>query len=153
MTNDFFRGAAALSLILGLLAAGYYYLGDNNSEIESFSETQNISTASEENEIIKLTEEISSLENTIASLEEADDSNPGNTQTQESVKIAILEIEPGMNLQDISERLLQLQIIDNRNNFHEVVRSSGSEQNIQIGTYEINDAMSLEEIAELITAG
>ncbi|SDN42014.1 hypothetical protein [Alkalicoccus daliensis] len=151
MNSDFLRGAAALSFILGVISAVYYYVfSEENTVEENFSSNQVQEV--EENESEELTEEIQRLEETILSMqEEINSGSPDNSSDQDDIhRVAILEINSGMNLEEISERLVQLQMIEESQDLKDAVRANDLAQNIQIGTYEINDTMSPEEIAHLI---
>ncbi|MEW9500425.1 hypothetical protein [Jeotgalibacillus marinus] len=63
----------------------------------------------------------------------------------------ILVIEPGMTSPEISEQLVQKDIITDANALNNYLADQGLTNNIQTGEYDLNSTQSIEEIAALIT--
>ncbi|MBR7554374.1 endolytic transglycosylase MltG [Allobacillus sp. SKP8-2] len=62
-----------------------------------------------------------------------------------------MEIEQGMNSSDIADSLERNKIINDRKPFIDYLAEHDLSQTIQLGSYEIDSSMSIEEIAKLIT--
>ncbi len=62
-----------------------------------------------------------------------------------------LEIRQGMNSPDVSGKLEESNIIESAEQLEEYLRSMDWESSVQIGTFEVNNNMSIEEIAKIIT--
>lgn len=56
-----------------------------------------------------------------------------------------------MNSTEISQLLANEQIISDANDFDEYLEARDLQRSIQIGQYEVNNEMTLSEIAQLIT--
>ena len=63
----------------------------------------------------------------------------------------ILVIEPGMTSPEISEQLVQKDIITDENALNNYLADQGLTNRIQTGEYDLNSTQSIEEIAALIT--
>jgi hypothetical protein len=95
-----------------------------------------------ENEIAELKEQL----NTIKTESEKEKSSP----TSEKYQLT-LTIESGMTPADIEEKLKQAKIISDDEQFVQYIVDKDYADNIQIGDFLVNSAMSFEEIAKLIT--
>lgn len=62
-----------------------------------------------------------------------------------------LDIKPGMNTLAVAKELKENKIIEDEDAFHFYLASNDLSKRIQIGTYELNSSMTIEEIAKLIT--
>lgn len=62
-----------------------------------------------------------------------------------------LEIESGMNSEQISSILEQIKIIDDANNFEQYLTDHHYNTKVQIGNFELNSEMTYEEISKIIT--
>lgn len=62
-----------------------------------------------------------------------------------------LDIMPGMNTLAVAKELKENKIIEDEDAFHFYLASNDLSKRIQIGTYELNSSMTIEEIAKLIT--
>lgn len=62
-----------------------------------------------------------------------------------------LDIMPGTNTLAVAKELKENKIIEDEDAFHFYLASNDLSKRIQIGTYELNSSMSIEEIAKLIT--
>ncbi|MET0785870.1 MAG: hypothetical protein ABWY25_04130 [Paenisporosarcina sp.] len=75
------------------------------------------------------------------------DTKKGTTDQNKSVLI----VRPGMNSPEISSLLENAKIIKNRKDFDQFLTDNQLAESIQIGTYELNSSMTIEEIADIIT--
>ncbi|MBE3570661.1 MAG: endolytic transglycosylase MltG [Bacillales bacterium] len=62
-----------------------------------------------------------------------------------------LTISPGTTTDHIAHRLEQEKIINSASQFSEYMNQNGFSEKLQIGTYDINSQMTMEEIAKTIT--
>lgn len=154
MSKIFLKGAAVCCLVLGIIAAGYYYMGSE----ASFSETAPVSADQDAipeetlDEIAMLTEEIKNLEeiHSQAATEAETPKGESTAEASENFK-TILEIEEGATAKIVTERLHHLQIISEPVRFREIFRENEATRQIQIGTYQLSSDMDYEEIISLIT--
>ncbi|MCD8508760.1 MAG: hypothetical protein LRY73_01900 [Bacillus sp. (in: Bacteria)] len=71
---------------------------------------------------------------------------------QETVIKAVLVIEGGMSTRDISNQLINLNIIEDRTAFENYVNESGLERSLRFGEYELASDMTIQEIARIISS-
>lgn len=61
-----------------------------------------------------------------------------------------LTIEKGMSSRDIARKLHEMNIIEDEHSFEQYLISQGYSKTLQIGSFELHDGMSYEEIANII---
>ncbi|PYZ94296.1 hypothetical protein CR194_01825 [Salipaludibacillus keqinensis] len=160
--KDSFRGAAAGLFLAGTVLAATYYMQpevlsyDETAVLEEQSETTLSKGEYEQLEQLEVENEAlrKQLEGVEDSSQENDDSEEPETNTEESdpVYFSILSIEPGMTSQDISEKLVRLNIIHDSESLAQELAAQGVEDRIQLGEYTLNSDMSVEEIVTIITS-
>ncbi|MBM7660834.1 type I site-specific restriction endonuclease [Bacillus mesophilus] len=166
MSKGFLQGLAVGILITtALLTVAFYTIeGEdtkspkqvlNEEVIANFlnENNQTIITDKEYDRLKQLEEEHQELTH---SLEEADKQEPAETQTEESETankevIFLLSIQQGMTVPEITERLEEMKIIEDRTQLATYLKDQGWEGSIQVGEFELSSAMSVEEIARVIT--
>lgn len=77
---------------------------------------------------------------------EKKDENANNLVTK-----SFLVILPGMNSEQISATLVRAGVIESNKEFQDYMQSNSLTGLIQIGEYELNSSMTIEEIATIIT--
>lgn len=176
-SKDAFRGVAASLFLSGSILAGFYYfqpemiaveinseeITENELDLSSIEKQGYIALSEEEhskqqNEFTELQLENEKLIRQITQLEESmnpkeeESSSSISPETSKDLFYSILSIEQGMTSQDISDKLLKLNIIENRASFVLELSEKEVEDRIQIGKYTLNNQMSIEEIVQLITS-
>lgn len=120
-----------------------------NALIDESPETQ---ASLEENEMIITTDEYESLQNEIAEWEDRMNQIESAEETpNEEIARMILSVESGMTSPDISSALYQNGLITDESAFNEYLSDQGLTDRIQIGDYDLNSTMSIEQMAKLIT--
>ncbi len=103
-----------------------------------------------EAELIQLETEIKKLEESIAHLK--NEKKAKTTKEDASpTKYYVLEVVKGMNSPDVSDQLEKATIIESASKFEEYLQTKNWGSSIQIGIYELNSKMTIEEIAKIIT--
>jgi len=163
-SKDTFQGAAASLFLAGSVLAGLYFFQpemieinseDNEedqghvflSEEEYAKQDEQFNELQTENDLLQ--EQVKQLEESLDE-EEKESSHPPKTNVP--LFYSILSIEQGMTSQDISSKLLMLNIIESRDSFEQELLDKEVENRIQIGQYTLDNQMSIEEIVQLITA-
>ncbi|WP_053074953.1 MltG/YceG/YrrL family protein [Ornithinibacillus californiensis] len=72
-------------------------------------------------------------------------------QTEEQVKDYQLVIQSGMNSDDVADLLYANGIVDDAVAFNQYLEQNGYQHVIRTGTYDVNEQMSYQEIAIIIT--
>jgi len=106
-----------------------------------------------ENRVIELSasQEVEETdESTETDSESESDTAPSNDSSDVTTRF-ILRIESGMTSPDISEQLVTYDIISDESAFNEYLNEQQLTDRIQIGEYDLNSSLSIEEIAALIT--
>jgi dTDP-4-amino-4,6-dideoxygalactose transaminase len=80
--------------------------------------------------------------------QKSDSSHETKNESSRSIR---LTITPGMTTDHIAHRLEQEKIINSASQFNEYMKQNGFSQKLQIGTYELNSQMTMEEIVKTIT--
>lgn len=136
-------------MIEALTAEGYYI---SDQEHETTPQVNENNTSIEENDLSENDEETE--ESTEPSSPEQPDQNstdedtPGDT-TSETDNF-ILSIQPGMTITEVANYLMVASLIDSRDEFVTYLYDNGYGTNIQIGEFELNRDMSLDEVVETI---
>ncbi|TFB23801.1 hypothetical protein E3U55_03025 [Filobacillus milosensis] len=142
------------------------YLKDEGFAVVSSSEYDEILREKQqlENEIAQIKEEQSKKEDednkekseTEQNTEENNESNAGTQndeekETEDNNKSFTLNIQSGMTSIDIANELETAQIIDNADEFNNYLEQNNYSRQIQLGEYQLNNSMSFNEIADVIT--
>lgn len=77
--------------------------------------------------------------------------NPKDAKKQKEKIIYKLTISKGMSSMEISELLADVGVVKDANTFNEYLEKENLQGSIQIGTFQLNNEMSEEEIAKKIT--
>ncbi|CAM3799012.1 endolytic transglycosylase MltG [Alkalicoccus chagannorensis] len=158
------QGAAAGCLFSGAVLAALYVSGLMSAEEESGGDGQtdetDVITVDEhasiiedlENDIERLSQELTAAEaeEPASSTADPEEQQENEEREEELIYVSLLEIESGMTSEDVVRELARQNIIDSRNAFTEALRDSGSENEIQTGTYEVRSDMTEDEIMDLI---
>ncbi len=152
---------------VGLLTATFifgiiYWVEGNSNEVNDFSNVpeNEIQTYIEEQELkllsqdeyTNLVDENEELKAQLNALEKDNNTSDGSaSSTEKDVFHYVLEIEQGMNSSDIADSLERNKIINDTKPFIDYLAEHDLSQTIQLGSYEIDSSMSIEEIASLIT--
>lgn len=80
--------------------------------------------------------------------EEEKTEQPKNENTSFSYT---LEVKSGMSSTDISNKLAEVKVINNTDDLEKYLQEKDWARKIQIGTFEVNNKMSIDEIARIIT--
>ncbi|MBM6617246.1 hypothetical protein [Bacillus suaedaesalsae] len=164
MTKGFMRGFS-LGIILTCLLVFFIdnpFRKDNESLVtkETPLTEQSISAAlKEKGQVAISTEEINRLKQIEQQLatkpaEEAEEATPAQDEssTEQDAPITyVLEIQSGMASTEISKKLAEVKVINNAADLDNYLQEKDWEGKIQIGTFEVNSKMSLDEIARIIT--
>lgn len=62
-----------------------------------------------------------------------------------------LEVKSGMSSTDISNKLAEVKVINNADDLEKYLQEKDWARKIQIGTFEVNNKMAIDEIARIIT--
>ncbi len=115
-------------------------------------ESPEAETILEDNEMVITTDEYDSLQNEIDRWEERVSQLESSDQEQETaISRMILSVESGMTSPDISSALFENGLIDDETAFNEYLSDQSLTDRIQIGDYDLNSTMTIEQIAKLIT--
>lgn len=152
--KDLFRIVGTAFILTGIFL---YFSFQTDADSQSKSE---INTLSEEitrlkGKLQKTEEELAHLQTirTEAELpeENADSEKTSNNEDATQVQKTILQIEEGTTSKEVSNRLVKTGIIEDADSLNAYLKDNDLEKSIQIGVYEIDKTMSIEEIAHLIT--
>ena len=100
----------------------------------------------EELEAVK--QQLAELQLNIDNASNEDSKQTVNTQP---VRTTILTIEPGMTPSEVSNILENTQIIDNKNDLDDYLIENKLTSRVQVGKYELNSEMSIQQIVDIIT--
>ncbi|KIL48529.1 hypothetical protein KP77_23160 [Jeotgalibacillus alimentarius] len=143
-------GLGMMASALVLYSAVYFFNSAPDSEAADTNENEVILSSEEYNtlqqELVEWEERVHSLEREAAELSEPEEEGEG-----EQITRMILTIESGMTSPEISEQLFSYGLIDNEDSFNEYLADQSLTDNIQIGQYDLNSTMTVEQIAKLIT--
>jgi cell division protein YceG involved in septum cleavage len=174
-SKDTLRGASVGLFLAGSIMTGFYYLQPemieyemnledseenidlSSMEEEGFTIVSEDEHAKQQKQLSKLQTKNDMLQNQVIQLEESveeEDNHSSNHSPENSHTIfySILSIEYGMTSQEISNKLLILNIIENSDLFEQELTEKEVQERIQIGQYTLNNQMSIEEIVQLITS-
>ncbi|MFC0089559.1 endolytic transglycosylase MltG [Allobacillus sp. GCM10007491] len=151
-------GLLTATFIFGLI----YWMEVNSNEVKDFSNVpeSEIQTYIEEQELkllpqdeyTNLVDKNKELKAQLKALKkESSTSDDSASSNEKDVFHYVLEIEQGMNSSDIADSLERNKIINDRKPFIDYLAEHDLSQTIQLGSYEIDSSMSIEEIAKLIT--
>ncbi|MBM7577591.1 endolytic transglycosylase MltG [Jeotgalibacillus terrae] len=145
-------GLGMMASALVLYSAGYFFNSVPHSEPTDTTGNEIILSSEEYNslqqELLEWEERVNSLEQAAAELSEPEDEGD---EEGEQITRMILTIESGMTSPEISEQLFSYGLIDNEDSFNEYLAEQSLTDKIQIGQYDLNSTMTVEQIAKLIT--
>jgi DNA polymerase IIIc chi subunit len=166
MSKGFLQGLAIGILITtALLTLAFYSIEEESTgspkqvlteeAIANFinKNNQTVITNEEYNRLKQLEEENQELAH---KLEQAVDQDPAETQqkdtnTDNKEVIYLFSIQQGMTVPEITERLEKMKIIKDQSQLADFLKDQGWEGSIQVGEFELSCAMSVEEVARVIT--
>ncbi|MFC0014818.1 MULTISPECIES: endolytic transglycosylase MltG [Allobacillus] len=151
-------GLLTATFIFGII---YWMEGNSNEskdssnvpekEIQTYIEEQELKLVSQD-EYTNLLNKNEELRAQLDALEkENSKSDESASSSEKDVFRYVLEIEQGMNSSDIADLLERNEIINDTKPFIDYLAEHDLSQTIQLGSYEMNSSMSIEEIANLIT--
>lgn len=73
-----------------------------------------------------------------------------NQESSADTSSFILTIEPGMTITEVSNYLIIANLIESREQFINYLADNGYATNIQVGSFELNRNMTLDEVVEII---
>ena len=141
MNRGSLRGFASGLLIATVLVGGLYYIEESDDKPLTLEE---------------LTMESERLGYTLTKKEEDTPSQVSITPSsvekgEELSKSYQLDITYGMNSEDIADLLQRNEIIDDANRFQNYLKDNKLTTSIQIGSYDLIETMTYEQIAQTIT--
>jgi hypothetical protein len=160
MSKAFLQGfSIGMLLTTALLTIAIYTLGDSLKSTEQgitggavetylIESGQTVISSEEYNSLISLKEQNQELTN---ELELAQKETTEPEQTEDQNEKGLFEVEQGMTVQEIGQKLEEMNIIKNRHELTAFLSEKGWEGSIQLGAFELSNTMSIEEIARIIT--
>ena len=141
MNRGSLRGFASGLLIATVLVGGLYYIEESDDKPLTLEE---------------LTTESERLGYTLTKKEEDTPSQvsitPSSVEKGEELSTSYqLDITYGMNSEDIADLLQHNEIIDDANRFQNYLKDNKLTTSIQIGSYDLIETMTYEQIAQTIT--
>ena len=141
MNRGSLRGFASGLLIATVLVGGLYYIEESDDKPLTLEE---------------LTTESERLGYTLTKKEEDTPSQvsitPSSVEKGEELSTSYqLDITYGMNSKDIADLLQYNEIIDDANRFQNYLKDNKLTTSIQIGSYDLIETMTYEQIAQTIT--
>ena len=141
MNRGSLRGFASGLLIATVLVGGLYYIEESDDKPLTLEE---------------LTTESERLGYTLTKKEEDTPSQvsitPSSVEKGEELSTSYqLDITYGMNSEDIADLLQYNEIIDDANRFQNYLKDNKLTTSIQIGSYDLIETMTYEQIAQTIT--
>ncbi|MFX3674384.1 MAG: hypothetical protein ACE3JQ_08055 [Paenisporosarcina sp.] len=145
---------------IGLFVAGLFLTLSTSSSSQSTSErVPKGYELIESSKLTKLKEELSTSKEQLARIQldlkaiSKDNVTKKDAVNEQSPDISktILTISQGMNSIDVSLTLEQMGIIKNQKDLYDYLINNNLSERIQIGTYEINSSMTIEDLADLLT--
>jgi len=141
MNRGSLRGFASGLLIATVLVGGLYYIEESDDKPLTLEE---------------LTTESERLGYTLTKKEEDTPSQvsitPSSVEKGEELSTSYqLDITYGMNSEDIADLLQRNEIIDDANRFQNYLKDNKLTTSIQIGSYDLIETMTYEQIAQTIT--
>ncbi|UOQ93742.1 hypothetical protein MUO14_01715 [Halobacillus shinanisalinarum] len=146
--RSFSVGLMAATLILSI----FYWMEPDevSSDVSQLSEKDMFQKLEDKGYNILTDEQLESM-----AAPKATSNNEENTPTNQSnhePKSITLEIESGMSSTDISEILYEQEMIEDAKAFDQYIREEGHSRYIQIGEFEVNEKMSKQQMADVITS-
>ncbi|NMA86109.1 MAG: endolytic transglycosylase MltG [Tissierellia bacterium] len=135
-----------LGLGIGIIITNLIYSFNPSVEYREYTEEEIISQAKELG-MVFVKDSISTSTNTDLP-EEKVDSTKIIEETEEEL---ILIVESGDTLEKVSNKLFELGVIENGEDFHKYAKERKLEKKIRIGTYTLESNMDYETITKIIT--
>ncbi|MDG5470810.1 hypothetical protein P6709_03550 [Jeotgalibacillus sp. ET6] len=131
--------------------AASLYLADEDQQTSASSNADSANTVTlTKEEHDSLNAQIKEWENRVIELSKSKEAS-GESNAPPATTRFILTIEPGMTSPEISQELEEFDIIEDASKLDEYLNNQELTENIQIGKYDVNSSLSIEEIADLIT--
>ncbi|KIL45995.1 hypothetical protein [Jeotgalibacillus campisalis] len=134
--------------------AASMYFSDEDQQTTASSDTESADTVTlTKEEHDSLNAQIKEWENRVIELSASKNesqSSDGSGTSGVTTRF-ILTIEPGMTSPEISEELEEFDIIEEAALLDDYLKDQQLTEKIQIGKYDVNSSLSIEEIAALIT--
>lgn len=156
MAHDSLRGFALGMLIATSIFTAVYYFQPIKSEkiIEVAITDEKVQQYLNEKGYISVPKETyEKLKATSGNIEERGTAGSENTdikESEEEIKIYILDVKAGMNSTEVANRLEKAGIINSSKEFEQFLVEKKWTRSIQIGSYELNNNMSFEQIGKMI---
>ncbi|MCA1031746.1 endolytic transglycosylase MltG [Bacillus timonensis] len=101
--------------------------------------------------LVKMKQKAEEYESKVKDDKEEEETTDNKETTSTDILFYDLVINEGMYSSDISKLLFEAGIIKDATEFNQYLIDNNLQDKVQIGTYEVTNEMSYEEIAELIT--
>ncbi len=148
-----FAAGIFLTVIM-LIVYNQFFSITANDDVEKIKESHTDELAKKQDEIDALKTELNTITEDTQK-EKQDETKTEETPepqvNEEEAYRAVLSVESGDTSDDIATRLESLKIIDNPSEFITFLKENNYAERIQIGKYELNSKMTLEQVAKVIT--
>ena len=135
---------------IGIFLSGTILTMYNAFSLDTSSSEKDLETA-----YIASQEELQAVKQQLADLQlnidNANNESSQQTVTTQPVRTTILTIETGMTPSEVSTLLENTQIIDNKNELEDYLIENKLTSKVQVGKYELNSEMSIQQIVDIIT--
>lgn len=150
------KKSAIRALGIGLFLAGAVFQIQESSfekEITSTSTTDREKYEKSQEELKILKQQLANLQLDIKNAQEqkSPKETEDTTETTSTETKSFLVILPGMTVEKISSTLFRAQIIETEKELQDYIVANNLSGLIQIGEYDLDSSMSIEEIAKIIT--
>lgn len=155
MLRDLCRTVGVACIISGIIL--YFTNGnpygnsldnDENSKLREKIETLETALQRTEEELANLQMTTSVVDQSV----DADETDSSQESTSDPIIKTLLRIEPGTNSSNVSSELERTGIISNSTEFENYLKTNDLSGKIQIGEYELDSSMNINEIARMITS-
>ncbi|KAA0549409.1 endolytic transglycosylase MltG [Bacillus sp. BGMRC 2118] len=167
MTKGFMRGLSLGIIITCLLVfiIDNPFSEDNKTIVEKeipLTDQTIQQTLKERGQTVIATEELNRLKQieqeqakanteTVKETEETQPAEDSEQPKEDAPLLYTLEVKSGMASTDISNKLAEVKIINNADDLEKYLQEKDWAKKIQIGTFEVSNKMSIDEIARTIT--
>ncbi|MFD1736555.1 hypothetical protein ACFSCX_08250 [Bacillus salitolerans] len=171
MSKGFLRGLSFGIILTTTILSYFLYTSVTEKETSDFTISseevtqfleQSGQTSITVEEYTRLTEASNELEQVKLDLENLKNQSSAHAQNEENmtedtqvepneILSYTLEIKSGMATTQVSKRLEEVKIINSATQFEEYLKKRNWEGSVQIGTFHVNNKMTVEEIAAMIT--
>lgn len=141
-------------LAIRYLGIGIFFSGAALTAYNAFSPTVATSDSDLESAYNASQEELETVKQQLAelqlSLDKAQNANQ-NVNTEATPVRTIITIEAGMTSSEVGTLLENIQVIESKSEFEDYLEENKLSSKIQVGKYELNSDMSIQQIVEILT--